>query len=245
MRIKLIIAYDGTDYCGWQVQNNGKSIQRAVQDAIEDLYGHEVMLTGASRTDSGVHALHQVAVFDTDKDIGIRKLPMALNVRLPEDIRIRGAEIVAGDFHPRYCDTVKTYEYRILNTDFPDPTKRLYSTFVHPKLSRESMRRALKYIEGRHDFICFCASGSNVEGSTERTITKAELLEDGDMITIRISGDGFLHNMVRIIAGTVIKIGLNAWPPEYIKAIIDSKDRRNAGPTAPAEGLTLTDIIYL
>ena len=245
MRIKLTIAYDGTNYCGWQVQDNGISIQKTVQNAIEDLYGHEVKLTGASRTDSGVHALCQTAVYDTDRDIGTYKIPMALNMRLPEDIRIRGAEVVPDDFHPRYRDTVKTYEYRILNADLPDPTKRLYTYFVHGKLDTGRMKEALKYITGKHDFICFMASGSNVEGTTERTITAAELEERGEEIILRISGDGFLHNMVRIIAGTVIKIGKGAWEPEYIKDIIASKDRRKAGPTAPACGLTLADIKYL
>ncbi len=249
MRIKLKIAYDGTEYCGWQVQENGVSIQKTVQYAIEDLYGHKTDLTGASRTDAGVHALCQIAVFDTDKDIDIKKIPMALNQRLPDDIRVVGAEHADPDFHPRYRPTEKTYEYRIFNGDHPDPVKRLYTHYVYKKLDIKAMEEGLSCILGKHDFICFCSANSNIRGSTERTIKSASINVEkeplGDLIIIRITGDGFLHNMIRIIAGTLIKIGMGAWDPEYMEEIILSGDRRKAGPTAPASGLMLTDIKYL
>lgn len=242
-RVKLIIAYDGTNYCGWQVQPNGITIEEILNKHLSNLLNEEIAIIGASRTDSGVHALGNVAVFDTETKIPADKISYALNQRLPEDIRIQGSMEVPLDFHPRYCNSIKNYEYQILNRKFDIPSYRLSSHFVYLPLDLENMRKAASYIEGEHDFKSFCSSRSQVE-NTVRTIYKIDVLKEGDFIKIRISGNGFLYNMVRIIVGTLIKVGLSVYPPEYVKEIIDKKDRMIAGPKAPAKGLTLLDIKY-
>lgn len=242
-RIGLIVAYDGTNFCGWQVQPNGITIQGELNRCLSELLGEEIETIGASRTDAGVHAMGNVAVFDTNTRIPGEKISYALNQRLPEDIRIQLSEEMPLDFHPRYCDSVKTYEYRILNRRFPVPTERLYSYFYHYKLDVEKMRAATSYLIGRHDFASFCGSGAQVK-STVRTIRSIEIERYEDMITIRISGEGFLYNMVRIIAGTLIEIGNGQYPPERMKKILDARDREYAGPTAPARGLTLLGIQF-
>ena len=242
-RIGLIVAYDGTNYCGWQVQPNGITIQGELNRCLSELLGEEIETIGASRTDAGVHAMGNVAVLDTNTRIPGEKISYALNQRLPEDIRIQLSEEMPLDFHPRYCDSVKTYEYRILNRRFPVPTERLYSYFYHYKLDVDKMRAATSYLIGRHDFASFCGSGAQVK-STVRTIRSIEIERYEDMITIRISGEGFLYNMVRIIAGTLIEIGNGQYPPERMKKILDARDREYAGPTAPARGLTLLGIQF-
>ncbi len=242
-RIGLIVAYDGTRYCGWQIQPNGISIQGVLNDALTALLGEKVEVMGASRTDAGVHALGNVAVFDTDSRIPGDKFSYALNQRLPEDIRIQLSQEVEPDFHPRYRDSEKTYEYRILNRKFPVPTERLYSYFYHYRLDVKKMKEAASFLVGRHDFASFCGSGAQVK-STVRTVTGLDIWKDGDMITIRVSGEGFLYNMVRIMAGTLIEIGNGAYPPERMREILNARDREKAGPTAPAHGLTLMGIQY-
>lgn len=242
-RVKLIIAYDGTNYCGWQVQPNGVTIEEIINKHLSSLLQEEIVVIGASRTDSGVHALGNVAVFDTNTNIPSDKISYALNQRLPEDIRIQGSEEVPLDFHPRYCNTIKTYEYQILNRRFDIPSYRLTTHFVYLPLNVEKMAVAASYIEGEHDFRSFCSSRSQVE-NTIRTIYKIDILKEGDRIKIRISGNGFLYNMVRIIVGTLIKVGLSVYPPEYVKEILEKKDRMVAGPKAPAKGLTLIGIQY-
>ncbi len=243
-RIKLTVAYDGTNYCGWQVQPNGTSIQAVLQKAIEDLEGRKIMLTGASRTDSGVHALAQVAVFDTCKEIPLWKYPMAINQRLPKDIVVQKAEEVAMDFHPRYVHAIqKTYEYRILNRQTALPNERLNSYFVPQKLDIEAMRQAAAYIEGTHDFKSFCSTKTDVLDTT-RTIYDLTIEKEGDMIKLLITGNGFLYNMVRIITGALLKVGFGKKTSEDIHQILESKDRIIAGPTAPAHGLTLVEICY-
>ncbi len=242
-RVGLVVAYDGTNYCGWQVQPNGITIQGELNRCLSELLGEEIETIGASRTDAGVHAMGNVAVFDTNTRIPGEKISYALNQRLPEDIRIQLSEEMPMDFHPRYCNSVKTYEYRILNRRFPVPTERLYSYFYHYKLDVKKMRAATSYLIGRHDFASFCGSGAQVK-STVRTIRSIEVDRFDDMITIRISGEGFLYNMVRIIAGTLIEIGNGQYPPERMKEILDARDREYAGPTAPARGLTLLGIQF-
>lgn len=242
-RIGMVVAYDGTNYCGWQIQPNGITIQGVLNKCLTDLLGEKIEVMGASRTDAGVHALGNVCVFDTNTRIPGEKISFALNQSLPEDIRIQLSEEVEPDFHPRYTDSEKTYEYRILNRTFPVPTERLYSYFYHYKLDEKKMREATSYLIGRHDFASFCGSGAQVK-STIRTITSAMVERDGDIITIRISGTGFLYNMVRIIAGTLIEIGNGQYPPERMKSIVEACDRSAAGPTAPACGLTLIGIRY-
>ena len=242
-RVRLIISYDGTNYCGWQVQLNGITVEEVLNKALSELLGEEISVIGASRTDSGVHAMGNVAVFDTDTRIPAEKISFALNQRLPNDIRIQKSEEVAADWHPRYCDSTKTYEYKILNRRFPDPLQRFYTHFVYMPLDVEKMKAAAAYIVGEHDFASFCSSGSQVE-STVRTVYSLDVSKENDVISIRISGNGFLYNMVRIIVGTLMKVGLGVYPPEHVKEIIDAKDRYQAGPKAPACGLTLVGIEY-
>ena len=219
-RVGLVVAYDGTNYSGWQIQPNGITIQGVLNDTLSDLLGEKIEIMGASRTDAGVHALGNVAVFDT-------------NTRIPVEL----------DFHPRYCDSEKTYEYRILNRKFPVPTERLYSYFYHYTLDVDKMREATSYLIGRHDFASFCGTGAQVK-STVRTITGIDVWRDGDIVTIRVKGEGFLYNMVRIIAGTLIQVGNGQYPPERVKKILDACDRSVSGPTAPAHGLTLIGIEF-
>lgn len=243
-RIKLIVAYDGTNYCGWQTQINGITVEEVLNKTLSGLLKEDIRVIGASRTDSGVHALGNVAVFDTESKIPGDKFSFALNQRLPEDIRIQDSCQVADDFHPRFCDTIKTYEYKILNRKFALPTERLYSAFVYYPLDVEKMQMAAAYLVGEHDFKSFCSSGSQVE-STVRTITDISVEKHGEMISIRVSGNGFLYNMVRIIVGTLMKIGLGVWEPERMEEILNACDRNAAGPKAEARGLTLVEIRYL
>lgn len=242
-RVKLTIAYDGTNYCGWQVQPNGITVEEVLNKALQKLTGENILVIGASRTDSGVHALGNVAVFDTKTTIPADRIALALNQRLPEDIVITKSEEVPLDFHPRYCDCSKTYEYHIINTRIPNPTKRLTNYFVSYQLDLDKMRQAASYLVGEHDFVSFCNVRTDVE-NTVRTITELEVLENGDEITIRITGNGFLYNMVRIIVGTLIRVGRGFYEPEKVKEILEAKDRKAAGVTAPAHGLMLMEIRY-
>lgn len=242
-RVKLIVSYDGTNYCGWQIQNNGITIEEVINKALSELLNEKISVIGASRTDSGVHAMGNIAVFDTETRIPAEKISFALNQRLPNDIRIQKSEEVALDWHPRFCNSTKTYEYKILNRRFPDPMQRFYTHFVYMPLNLEKMKEAAAYIVGEHDFASFCSSGSQVE-STVRTVYALEISKEKDVISIRISGNGFLYNMVRIVVGTLMKVGLEVYPPERVKEIIEARDRYQAGPKAPACGLTLVGIEY-
>ncbi len=242
-RVKLTIAYDGTNYCGWQIQPNGITIEEVINKALQKLTGEPILVIGASRTDSGVHAMGNVAVFDTETTIPPERIAMALNQRLPEDIVIIKSEEVALDFHPRYCDCSKTYEYHIINTRIPIPTKRLTNYFVSYNLNLDHMREAASYLVGEHDFVSFCNVRTDVE-NTVRTITALDIIENGNEITIRITGNGFLYNMVRIIVGTLIRVGRGFYTPEKVKEILEAKDRKAAGVTAPAHGLMLMEINY-
>ncbi len=242
-RVKLIVSYDGTNYCGWQIQINGITVEEILNRELSSLLNEEIAVIGASRTDSGVHALGNVAVFDTYSKIPPEKMCFALNQRLPEDIRIQASCEVAPDFHPRFCDSVKTYEYRILNRRFDIPTLRLYTHFVYMPLDVVKMQEAAKYIVGEHDFKSFCSARTQVT-STVRTVYALDIEKKEDIISIRISGNGFLYNMVRIIVGTLMKVGLGVYPPEHVKEILEACDRNAAGPKAPAKGLTLIGIEY-
>jgi len=242
-RIKLVVAYDGTNYRGWQIQKNGVTIESVLNHALSGLTGEEIHVMGASRTDSGVHAMGNVAVFDTEARMAADKFSYALNQRLPDDVRIQHSCEVSPDFHPRYQTAVKTYEYRILNREFPLPSCRLNTYFTYYRLDTERMRQAAGFLVGEHDFKSFCAAGAQVK-TTVRTIYDLQILREGDLIKIRITGNGFLYNMVRIIAGTLLKIGSGDWTPEYMREILEAKDRTKAGPTAPAKGLTLMEITF-
>ena len=243
-RVKLTVAYDGTNYCGWQVQPNGLAVQQVLNQCLSDLLGEKIATIGASRTDAGVHALGNVAVFDTACRMPADKISYALNTRLPADIRIQDSVEVPSDFHPRFHQTIKTYEYKIYNRKFPDPTKRLYTYFYYYPLDEELMRQGAAYLVGEHDFKSFSTYKPEV-GSTVRTIYALDIRKsEDDVITIRIQGNGFLYNMVRIIAGTLIRVGGGYYPPEQVKTILDGKNRELAGETARPEGLTLVEIQY-
>ena len=242
-RVKLVVAYDGTNYHGWQVQDNGITIEEVLNRTISELVQEDIKVIGASRTDAGVHACGNVAVFDTESRIPGDKFSFALNQRLPEDIRIQESCEVDADFHPRYADTVKTYEYNILNRRFELPSKRLYAAFCYYPMDIERMNQAAAYLVGEHDFKSFCSAGAQVQ-TTVRTIYAVNVTKEYDMVHIRITGNGFLYNMVRIIAGTLMQVGTGLMEPEQVKEILEARDRSKAGPTAVAKGLTLVEIRY-
>lgn len=297
-RILLTVAYDGTGYSGFQAQKSGvPTIERELNRALTELTGVPVEVNGASRTDAGVHALCNLAVFDTDSRIPPQKFANALNVRLPVQICVQDSREVPADFHPRFCDTVKTYDYVIYNARFASPRRRRFSLYSYTQFDVDKMRQAAQYLVGEHDFKSFCSVHTQAL-TTVRTITEIEVIErpceeeriaenvaegapyptaadvvddvaesknvtegeavsNGDKdkssdkkaaqpksvspreIVIRVSGTGFLYNMVRIIAGTLMEVGRGAIAPEQVKEILEARDREKAGPTAPPEGLTL------
>lgn len=242
-RIRLTVAYDGTDYCGWQVQKNWITVEEVLNRALSRLTGEDITVIGASRTDAGVHARGNVAVFDTDTRIPAERIACALNTLLPEDVvAVRSEEVPAG-WHPRRCVSVKTYEYRILNREVPDPIRRRDTYFVSFPLDIERMREAAEYLKGEHDFKSFCSAHTAVK-DTVRTIYDLEIEKEEDLITIRVRGNGFLYNMVRIIAGTLAGVGRGYFEPGEVKEMLDDKDRTKAGVTAPPQGLTLVGIAY-
>ena len=242
-RIRLIVAYDGTAYCGWQIQPNGITIEEVLNKALSALTGEDIHIIGASRTDAGVHALGNVAVFDTEARMAADKFCYALNQRLPDDIRIQSSDEVPQDWHPRKQISTKIYEYKILNRRIGIPTERLYSHFCYYPLDTDLMREAAQYLTGEHDFASFCSVKSQAE-TTVRTIYRLDVNKEGDMITIHVEGSGFLYNMIRIIAGTLIKAGTGYYPPEHVREILEGRERRLAGQTMPACGLTLVGIRY-
>lgn len=243
-RVRLIVAYDGTNYHGWQVQKNGITIESELNRCLSQLLQEPIEVIGASRTDAGVHALGNVAVFDTQARMPAEKISYALNQRLPEDIRVQKSEEVAPNWHPRHCDSRKTYEYRIYRGEFAMPVKRLYSLFTYRHLDVGKMQEAAGYFVGEHDFKSFCQVNAQVE-STVRTIYEVNVYEEGADLVIRVTGNGFLYNMVRIIAGTLIEVGQGKRTPSEIPKIIEAKNREAAGPTAPAHGLMLVKYEFL
>lgn len=243
-RVRLIVAYDGTNYCGWQIQPNGITIEEVLNREISRLTGENIHIIGASRTDSGVHALGNVAVFDTASSIPPERMAYALNQRMPKDIVIVRSDETLPDWHPRYQDKItKTYEYHIYNAPAPNPLKRNYSAFVSFPMDAEKMRKGAEYLVGEHDFVSFCNIRTNVS-DTVRTVHSITIIQDGPDIVLRITGNGFLYHMVRIIAGTLIRVGRGFYAPEKVKEILEEKKRTAAGVTAPAAGLVLVGIDY-
>ena len=234
----LTVAYDGTDYHGWQFQPGRATIEGELNRCLSTLLKEEIRVIGASRTDAGVHALGNIAVFDTGSRIPGEKMAYALNQYLPEDIRIRRSGEVPPDFHPRKRASRKTYEYRILNEEFPNPLERRFAYFTYRRLDVHKMRRGAAFLIGEHDFAAFCAAGSSAD-STIRRIYDLQIRQEGNIITIRVTGNGFLYNMVRIIAGTLLDVASGRMEPEHILTLLRTGDRRQAGPTAPPEGLRL------
>jgi tRNA pseudouridine38-40 synthase len=240
-RIQLTVAYDGTDFCGWQVQNNGRTVEGVLNEVLSDFLGEEIRVIGASRTDSGVHGMGNLAIFDTQSTIPGDKFIYILNQRLPDDVSIRKSQEVAADFHPRHVNSRKTYEYRILNAASPNPVRRKYTWLIPKKLDVKAMQRAAQYVPGEHDFASFCAAGSQAQ-TTVRTVYSCDVREEGEEIVIRVTGAGFLYNMVRILAGTLAEIGKGFYPPEQMQEILEACDRTKAGATAPPQGLMLMGI---
>ncbi len=245
MRVKLVVAYDGTNYCGWQVQPNGITIEEMLNRALLDLFGQQITVTGASRTDAGVHSLGNVAVFDVETRMPAEKISYALNQRLPEDIVVQDSCEVSEDFHPRFSNSIKTYEYKILNRRFPMPMLARDSYFYHHTLDVERMQKAAAYLVGEHDFTSFASVHAQTNTFVRRIYDLSVTRSDDDLIRIRIRGNGFLYNMVRIIAGTLVQVGAGILEPADVEQILAGRDRELAGPTAPAKGLTMVGIEYL
>ncbi|MBQ4601611.1 MAG: tRNA pseudouridine(38-40) synthase TruA, partial [Clostridia bacterium] len=245
-KIKLNISYIGTAYCGWQVQPNAVSVQQRVQDAVEKTFGKRYPLTGCSRTDSGVHARSFVCTVELDENannIPCERIPLVMNRHLPTDIAVRQAEEAEDDFHPRYSCLGKAYEYIFYDNPVRDPFLEGRVAHILPRLDADKMNEAATQIVGNQDFRSFMASGSKIE-DTVRTVYDCRVSREGDMVKLYISADGFLYNMVRIIAGTLAEVGHGKRTKAEVKAAIDSKDRKNSGQTAPPEGLYLYEVFY-
>lgn len=241
--IKLTIEYDGTNYHGWQSQINAKSIQDEITLAINKLTGEDCKLIGASRTDLGVHAFGQIANFMTASTIPTEKFAFALNTILARDISVKMSEEVSLDFHSRYSSIGKKYKYIIYNSRQPSALMRNRAWHIHQKLDMSDMLNASKFFIGTHDFSAFKAAGSSTKSSV-RTISDISLVSNDELIQIEVIGDGFLYNMVRIIAGTLVYVGLQKIDYNDITSIIESKDRKKSGKTAPAQGLYLVEVYY-
>lgn len=241
--IKLTIEYDGTDYCGWQIQPNGITVQQCINDALSHLEGKPVNATGAGRTDSGVHALCQTASFITQSSIPAEKYRDALNSSLPESIRIKSSEEVSSEFNARFSAKRKTYKYTIRNSPTASAVSGRYEYHYSGKLNIENMQCACKYYVGEHDFAAFMASGSSVK-DTVRTVFDAHLEVNMPKLVFSVTGNGFLYKMVRFMTGTLLDIGKGKHEPEYIKYLLDKKGAEKAVTAVPAKGLLLYNIEY-
>ncbi len=252
--ILLKIEYDGTNFCGWQVQPNGRTVQSELERVLSELCREKIQIQGTSRTDSGVHAYGQQANFFTDSTIPADRIKFAVNNWLPEDVQIREVKEVPKDFHARFSAKGKKYIYKIVASNENDVFSRKYCYNVGRTLDLEKMRQAAAHIVGTHDFACFRASGANKEKSTERTVHSLKLIDDAQpnnnpntttqTINLEIIGNAFLYNMVRIITGTLIDVGHGKIPPDMLIDIIQSKDRQRARHTAPPQGLYLSEIYF-
>ena len=241
-RILIKAAYDGTDYHGWQEAENAETIAGNINRALKRLTGEDIEVMGASRTDAGVHAKGNLAVFDTLSTIPSDRFSYALNTCLPSDIRILSSKEVPPDFHFKNIKTEKTYLYRIILTDIPDPLRIRYAWDISFDLDIEKMRLGASFLMGEHDFKSFCSVHTDAR-TTVREISHISVEKEEDEIRIWVRGYGFLYNMVRIITGTLVEIGRGKSRPEDIPEILDALDRRRAGPTAPPNGLTLIQIV--
>jgi len=240
---KITLAYDGTDFVGWQRQANGTSIQSLLEDALSDLDGRRVVVTGAGRTDAGVHALGQVAGCALARTITGAAVTRALNARLPADIRVLSAVEVPPQFHARFDARAKTYRYRIWNADVVSPFERRYVWHVEGALDVEGMDAAARLLEGCHDFAAFRAAGGTTR-TTARTMTVSRVERRDRLVVYETTGDGFLRYMVRAIVGTLVEIGRGRQGPAWMGDVLGARDRARAGPTAPAAGLFLVRVEY-
>ncbi len=252
MKILLTLSYLGTDFCGYQIQPRGRTVQGELNRAARELFGFDCDITGCSRTDTGVHAntfcatVTQKGTGAIETAIDISKIPTAMNAHLPEDVAVRSAEWVNDEFHPRYDVKYKEYVYKIYNFYARNPMesgRSWHIPHVYNDDALEKMKKAASYFVGKHDFSAFMASGSNVE-STVRDIKYARIEKKGDIIEFTVAADGFLYNMVRILTGTLVSVAQGKISPDAIPDIILSKDRSRAGMTAPAEGLYLNNVVY-
>lgn len=241
--IKIVIEYDGKNFNGWQKQPDKLNIQGEIERAIFEVTGEEVELIASGRTDAGVHSLGQTANFKMENEMPIEKIPLAINSRLKKSIRVKSAEEVEERFHSRYNCKGKKYKYVINNAPIESALYRDLELHISQKLDIQKMREAIKYFVGEHDFSAFKASGTSSKNSI-REIYNAEIIEDGERIKIELTGSGFLYNMVRIISGTLVEVGLGKLEPNKIPEIIESKDRKNAGITLPPQGLYLVEVYY-
>ena len=242
-RFRLIVEYDGTAYCGWQRQQNGPSVQETLEQALCMLTQERVSVTGSSRTDAGVHALGLCAHFDSATRIPAQKLAFALNTMLPPDIRVRESSLAPEGFHARYSACGKLYRYAFYNARHDCAIGRQYAAHIPLPMDERLMDEEAQALLGTHDFAAFAASGS-VAKSTVRTIVGARVTREGERVTLCVMGDGFLYNMVRIIAGTLAEIGTGKRAPGAIARAIETGDRLALGQTAPARGLTLVRVFY-
>lgn len=242
-RILLTVEYDGTAYAGWQRQTNGLAVQQVIEEALSSACGHPVTVTGASRTDAGVHALGQTLHFDTSCTIPPEKYPFVLNNILPPDIRVHSGQEVPAGFHARFMTAGKKYTYRIVNSRHGSAIRRNNTVHVPVPLDPDLMKKAAETLIGTHDFSAFQAAGGTAK-TTVRTIHRVTLDKAGDEIVFTVEGNAFLYNMVRIIVGTLIEIGWNKRDSDAFVKAFDSKDRLDLGVTAPAHGLELTRVMY-
>lgn len=247
--LKLIVAYDGTDFNGWQIQPDRPTIQGLLSDAIFRIAGERVLPQGSGRTDAGVHALGQVASFALDCSIPAQNLLLALNDKLPTAIRCLQVEEVAKDFHARHSARAKTYEYRLFRGAICNPFVARYVHHYPYPLNEEEMSRAAKHVVGEHDFTSFAAvdperGKDDDEPSSVRTIFESKFLTEGEQSAYRVRGDGFLHHMVRNLVGTFLLVGKGTLAAESVREILTAKERSRAGPTAPASGLFLVNVEY-
>jgi tRNA pseudouridine38-40 synthase len=241
---KITLAYDGGPFVGWQRQAEGTSIQGLIEDALAELDGRGVRVVGAGRTDAGVHALAQVAGFtlvrDTTPDVVVR----SLNAKLPPEVRVQSADEVPASFHARFDATSKRYRYRLWTADVLSPFERAYVWHLPGALDVAAMADAARFVEGRHDFAAFQAVGG-APGATERLVTRSTITShDEGLVTYDVEGDGFLRHMVRAIVGTLADVGRGRRGPEWMRDVIASRDRSQAGRTAPAHGLFLVSVGY-
>ena len=243
-RILLTLRYDGTAYHGWQVQPNAVTVQQTLQDAIEAVTGMRSGVIGCSRTDAGVHADMFCCTFDTHSTLRGNKLCNALNFHLPADVAVYDARAVAPDFHPRYGATGKRYVYRIWNGAQRHPMYAPYALHRNAPLDTALMHRAAADFVGTHDFAAFCGAGSDLQGTTVRTIRACRVERQGDLVLFTVEGDGFLYNMVRIMVGTLLEMAVGRMAADAIPTILAGGDRNAAGPTAPAHGLCLERVFY-
>lgn len=242
-RIRLKVAYDGTAYHGWQFQDGVPTIEGVLDKAATEAVGEDIHVIGASRTDAGVHSMGNIAVFDTESPIPPAKIYMVLNKLLPDDISVLSSDEVDLNWHPRKQNCRKTYEYRIYISPVRIPVKRLYAHYFYQQPDVEEMNRAAGLLVGEHDFSAFCAADSQAI-SFVRTIYDCSVRQHGNEVIISVTGSGFLYNMVRIIAGTLLDVGLDRKKASDIPGILGSRDRRKAGPTLPACGLVLLGYEY-